>query len=186
MVVDMALTSNREENELSNFTARMAGLATIALIALPIATLGTAAHAQPSIQTSDLNLATASGKAAFDHRTNRAAAEACGNERNLSIAYACKAAVHAEVTEKLAMIAPAAQFAGRRTPLTQRSVQIADLNLGTTAGKAAFDHRLNSAAERVCRDEKDLSIQHACKLAVRSEVTDKLAAINASTQLAAR
>jgi len=171
---------------LSNFTARMAGLATFALIALPIATLGTACHAQPSVQTSDLNLATAAGRAAFDHRTNHAAAEVCGNERNLSIAYACKAAVRAEVTEKLAMLAPATQFAGQRATRTQRSVQIADLNLATAAGKVAFDRRLNSAAEGVCRDERDLSIQHACKLAVRTEVTEKLAAINASTQLAAR
>src|SRR5436190_22408496 len=37
-VVDMALTANRKEHELSNFNARMAGLATFALIALPIAT----------------------------------------------------------------------------------------------------------------------------------------------------
>jgi UrcA family protein len=186
MVVDMAPSSNREENELSNFTDRMARMATFALVAFPIATLGATAHAQPSIQTSDLNLATAAGKAAFDHRTNHAAAEACGNERNLSIAYACKAAVRAEVTEKLAMIAPAAQFAGQRAIRTERSVQIADLNLATTAGKVTFDRRLNSAAERVCRDEKNLSIQHACKLAVRTEVTEKLSGISASTQLAAR
>jgi UrcA family protein len=164
----------------------MAGLATYALIALPIVTAGAAAHAQPSVQTSDLNLATVAGKAVFDHRTNRAADEACGNEKNLSIAYACKAAVRAEVTEKLAMIAPAAQFAGQRATRTQRSVQIADLNLATTADKITLDRRMNSAAERVCRDEKDLTIQHACKVAVRAEVTEKLAAINASTQLAAR
>jgi hypothetical protein len=44
---------------------------------------------------------------------NVAAAEVCGNEKNLSIAYACKAAVRAEVTEKLAMIAPATQLAVR-------------------------------------------------------------------------
>ena len=182
----MALSSNREEHELSNFTARLAGLATFALIALPIATLGTAAHAQPSVQTSDLNLATPAGKATFDRRTNRVAYEVCGDERNLSIANACALAVRAEVTEKLAMIAPAAQFAGQRATRTQRSVQIADLNLATTAGKVVFDRRMNSAAERVCRDEKDLSIHHACKLAVRAEVTEKLATINASTQLAAR
>jgi UrcA family protein len=164
----------------------MAGLAAFALIALPVATFGSAAHAQPSIQTSDLNLATTAGKATFERRTNRAAYEACGDERNLSIASACKLAVRVEVTEKLAMIAPATQFAGQRATRTQRSVQIADLNLDTTAGKAVFDHRMNAAAERVCRDERDLSIQHACKLAVRAEVTEKLAAIGASTQLAAR
>jgi UrcA family protein len=164
----------------------MAGLATYALIAVAIVTPGAAAHAQPSVQTSDLNLATAAGKAAFDHRTNRAAAEACGNERNFSIANPCKAAVRAEVNEKLAMIAPAAQFAGQRATRTQRSIQIADLNLASTADKVTFNRRMNSAAERVCRDERDLAIQHACKVAVRAEVTEKLAAINASTQLAAR
>jgi len=182
----MALTANRKEHELSNFNAHMAGLAAFALIALPIATFATAAHAQPSVQISDLNLATDAGKAAFEHRTDRAADEACGNERNFSIGNACKAAVRAEVAEKLAMVAPATQFAAQRATRTQRSVQIADLNLATTAGKVVFDRRMNSAADRVCRDERDLPIQHACKLAVRAEVTEKLAAINTSTQLAAR
>ena len=84
------------------------------------------------------------------------------------------------------MIAPATQFAGQRATRTQRSVQIADLNLATTAGKAVFDRPMNFAAERVCRDERDLSIQHACKLAVRAGVAEKLAASNTSTQLAAR
>jgi UrcA family protein len=160
----------------------MASLATFALVT----TLSAAAHAQPSVQISDLNLATSAGKATFDHRTDVAAAQACGNERNFSIANACKAAVSAEVTEKLAMIAPARQFAAQHATRTQRSVQIADLNLATTVGKATLDRRTNSAADQVCRAERNLSIQHGCKLAVRAEVNEKLAAINSSTQLAAR
>jgi UrcA family protein len=160
----------------------MASLATFALVA----TLGAAAQAEPSVQISDLNLATTAGKATFDHRTDLAATQLCGDERNLSIANGCKAAVRAEVTEKLAMITPATQFAAQHATRTQRSIQMADLNLATTAGKATFDRRVNSAADRVCRDEKNLSIQHGCKLAVRAEVSEKLAAINSSTRLAAR
>lgn len=165
-----------------NFASRMAGVATLALVV----TLGAPAQAQPSVQISDLNLATAAGKAALDRRTEVAAAQACGNERNFSIASPCKAAVRAEVAEKLAAMAPATQFAAQRATRTQRSIQMADLNLATTDGKAAFERRTNVAAERVCRDEKNLTVQHACKVAVRAEVTDKLAAIKSSTQLAAR
>jgi UrcA family protein len=148
--------------------------------------LGAAAQAQPSVRISDLNLATTAGKATFDYRTDRAASQLCGKERNLALASACKAAVRAEVTKKLAMMTPATQFAAQHATHTQRSIQMADLNLATTAGKATFDHRTNSVADRVCGHERDLSIQRACKVAVRAEVTEKLAAINAPAQLAAR
>ena len=160
----------------------MASLATFALVA----TLGATAQARPSVQISDLNLATTAGKATFDHRTDLAAAQACGNERNFSIANACKAAVRAEVNEKLAMITPTTQFAAQHANRSQRSIQMADLNLATTAGKATFDRRTNSVADRVCGHERDLSILHACKVGVRAEVTEKLTTINAPAQLAAR
>jgi UrcA family protein len=166
---------------LSNFTARTASLA-LALVALPL----TAAHAQPSVRVGDLNLASDAGKATFSHRLNVAAAQVCGDEKNLSIEYACKAAVRAEVTEKLAAITPTTQFAALPAAHAQPSVRIADLNLASTAGKAAFAHRVNVAAAEICGNEKNLSIQFACKAAVRTEVTEKLAMISPVTHLAAR
>jgi UrcA family protein len=166
---------------LSNFTTRTASLA-LALIALPL----TAAHAQPSVRFGDLNLASDAGQAALAHRVDVAADQACGNEKNFSIQYACKAAVRAEVTEKLAAITPATQFAALPATHVQPSVRIADLNLASTAGKAAFAHRVNVAAAEVCGNEKNLSIAYACKAAVRAEVTEKLAMIAPATQLAVR
>jgi UrcA family protein len=167
---------------LTHFTARIASLA---LVALPLATFGAAAHAQPSVRIADLDLASATGQAAFAHRVNVAADQVCGDEKSLTSQYACKAGVRAEVTEKLAAIAPTSQFAALPAAHAQRSVQIADLNLASATGKAAFAHRVNVAASQICRDERDLSIQHACKIAVRAEVTEKLAMIRPTTQLAA-
>ena len=67
----------------------------------------------------------------------------------------------------------------------QPSVRVGDLNLATVAGKATFDHRVNVAADQVCGDERNFSIRGACEAAVRSEVSEKLAAISPSTQFAA-
>jgi UrcA family protein len=150
-----------------------------------MATLGTAARAQPSVQLSGLDLNTAAGKATFAHRTNLAADQACGGERTPSIANACKAAVVTEVNDKLASLMPATQFAA--APSAHASVRIADLNLASSAGKSAFDYRVNAAADRVCRSEqRNLTIQAGCRLAVRAEATEKLAMITSGVQYAAR
>jgi UrcA family protein len=171
---------------LSNFTARVAGLAAVALIALPVATLGTAAHARVSVQLAGLDLTTDAGKAALAHRVNTAADQTCGGEKAPSVLKACKAAVTAEVGEKLAGFAPATRFAALAGGHAQPSVHIADLNLASAAGKSAFDHRVNAAAGDVCRDERNLSIQAACRSAVRTEVSEKLAMIMSGVQYAAR
>src|SRR5258708_7769223 len=102
---------SRRKNTLTHFTARIASLA---LVALPLATFGAAAHAQPSVRIADLDLASATGKAAFAHRVNVAASQICRDERDLSIQHACKIAVRTEVTEKLAMIRPTTQLAAVR------------------------------------------------------------------------
>jgi UrcA family protein len=176
-----AFSTLKRSNHLTHLAPRTAGLA-LALIALPL----TAANAQPSVRIGDLNLASATGQAAFAHRLNVAADQACGNERNFSIQYACKAAVRAEVTEKLAAITPATEFAALPAAHAHPSVRFADLNLASVAGKATFAHRLNVAAAEACGNEKNLSIAYACKAAVRAEVTEKLAMINPVTHLAAR
>src|SRR5258707_3624179 len=98
---------------MTNFASRIAGIATLALAAVPLAALSTAAYAQPTVRIADLNLASAAGKATFHHRLNVAADQICGREKGLSIQHACKAGVRAEVTEKLAMIAPATELAVR-------------------------------------------------------------------------
>jgi UrcA family protein len=167
---------------LTHFTARIASLATFTVIA----TVAAAAHAQPSVRVSGLDLASAAGKAAFAHRMNAAADEACRDERTFSINVACKAGVRAEVTEKLSAIAPTTSFAALPAAQTQPSVRVSDLDLATTAGKAAFAHRINVATKQVCGDERTFSIQHACAAAVRAEVTEKLASIAPATLLAVR
>jgi UrcA family protein len=168
---------------LSNFTAR---LAAFALIALPVVTLGAAAHARVSVQLAGLDLASGAGKAALAHRVNIAADQACGDERTPSILNACKAAVTAEVTERLASFAPGTRFAALPSAHTRASIRIADLNLASADGKSAFDQRMNAAADGVCRDERNLSIQAGCRSAIRSEASEKLAMIMTGVQYAAR
>lgn len=171
--------------ELSKFTARIASLTAFTLIALPIATFGTEVRAQTSVQLSGLDLATASGQAIFAHRADRAADQVCGG-KNPSIANPCKAAVAAELNEKLASLMPATRFAAAPGGHSQASVRFADLNLASSAGKSDFDHRVNVAADQVCRDERNLTIQAGCRLAVRAEATEKLAMIKSGVQYAAR
>jgi UrcA family protein len=167
---------------LTHFTARIAGLA---LIALPLATFGAGAQAQPSVRIADLDLASTAGQSALAHRVNVAADQVCGDQKGLTSQYACKAGVRAEVSEKLAAIAPSSQFAALSATHAQRTVRIADLNLASAAGKAAFAQRINVAAGQICGDERDLTIRHACTIGVRAEVTEKLAMITPTTQLAA-
>jgi UrcA family protein len=170
---------------LSKFTARIASLTAFALIALPIATFGTQARAQASVQLSGLDLATASGQAIFAHRADRAADQVCG-AKNPSIANPCKAAVVAELNEKLASVTSTTQFAAATGGHAQASVRFADLNLASSAGKSVFDRRVNVAADQVCRDERNLTIRAGCRLAVRAEATEKLAMIKSGVQYAAR
>src|SRR6185437_13765967 len=87
---------------MKNFTARIAGLATLALAALPVAALTTAAHAQGAehVHIADLNLATAAGKATFESRVDAAARNFCHDERNLDLKAACQAGVRTEANEK--------------------------------------------------------------------------------------
>jgi len=167
---------------LNQFITRTAGVATLAAVSV----LASAAQAQPSVRVGDLNLATVAGKATFDHRVSAAADQVCGDERNFSIRDACEAGVRSEVSEKLAAISPSTQFAAAPTTHAQRTIRIVDLNLATAAGKATFAQRVTVTANQVCGGERDLTIQHACRIAVRNEATEKLAMIAPATLLAAR
>jgi len=96
---------------MKNYTARIAGLATLALAALPIAALSTVAHAQTArVQVADLNLTSASGKATFERRADAAAAHFCRGEHNLTQRAACQVSIRREAEDKLAA---GMQFASR-------------------------------------------------------------------------
>jgi UrcA family protein len=90
-----------------NFAAKLAGAATLALAALPVAALTvTAAHAAPApahVRIGDLNLASAAGQKLFAERVRSAGETLCGDERALDGRAACMAGVRAEAHEKLAV-----------------------------------------------------------------------------------
>lgn len=97
---------------MKNYTARIASIATLALALLPAVALSTAhaanaptanaqvPYAAQSVQVSDLNLASASGKAVLAQRADAAARHFCRDEKSLDVKAACQAAVRTEVTEK--------------------------------------------------------------------------------------
>jgi UrcA family protein len=92
---------------MTNYTARIASVATLALALLPAVALSTAHAANASVpyvaqsvRGSDLNLASASGKAALSQRADTAARHFCSDEHNLAAKAACQAGVRAEVAEK--------------------------------------------------------------------------------------
>ena len=102
-----------------NLTNRIAGVAMLALAALPMAALATNAHAGAAVKVSDLNLLTADGQAQFEERVDVAASKYCVAERAIPNNRACRAGVRAELAEKveavrLAQLAKASQsFAAR-------------------------------------------------------------------------
>jgi UrcA family protein len=95
---------------MKSLTKCFAGMAGLALAALPIAALSTAAHAestssgyaQESVRVGDLNLSAPTGKAMFDQRVDHTARHFCSDERNLSLKAACQRGVRAEANEKAA------------------------------------------------------------------------------------
>ena len=54
-------------------------------------------------------------------------------------------------------------------------LQLADLNLNTPQGRAAFEFRLSQAETRLCEDRGDLHSTQECQRAVREEVMDDMA-----------
>ncbi|WP_309645416.1 UrcA family protein [Phenylobacterium sp.] len=87
------------------FKATLAGVATLALAVIPVAALGTAAHAAPiTIQTADIDTLSPQGVQAFHHRAQAAARKFCrdatAGQRGLSARAHCMNAVQAEIAEK--------------------------------------------------------------------------------------
>ena len=92
---------------MTNYTNKIAGIAAIALAALPLVAIAGIAEAAPAtVQISDLDLSTAEGQSKFKARVKVAAAEFCkGSEitgSRTSGMRSCVAAVQEEMTEKLA------------------------------------------------------------------------------------
>jgi UrcA family protein len=89
---------------MTNFTARIAGVATLALAALPALALTTTAHAAShvpaAVRIADLNLATADGRAQLSQRAEAAAHKFCSSETTLDLKAGCEAGVRSEVNEK--------------------------------------------------------------------------------------
>lgn len=56
------------------------------------------------------------------------------------------------------------------------AVRIADLDLASSAGAAAFHQRAEAAARQFCRGEMTLSDHAACRQGVREELAEKFAA----------
>ena len=54
-------------------------------------------------------------------------------------------------------------------------VRVADLNLASAPGQAAFKQRTDRAAHAYCADRQGVSFKSACERAVRHEVQEKLA-----------
>lgn len=94
---------------MTNFAARISGVAMLALAALPIAALPAQALAATTVKVADLNLASPEGQAIFAKRADNAARDYCGNVYGLIERSTCRAAVKAELDEKVA-IARAAQM----------------------------------------------------------------------------
>ncbi|WP_337188546.1 UrcA family protein [Phenylobacterium sp.] len=87
---------------MTNLTAKISGVAMLALAALPMVAIPASALAAPAVQVADLNVLTAEGSATFQARAERAARDFCRNEARLSRAADCRAAVEQELAEKFA------------------------------------------------------------------------------------
>lgn len=90
---------------MKNLTAQVSGIAMLALAALPIAALpASALAATASVKISDINLLSPEGMSTFNKRVDWAARDFCRAERNLGPAAACRKAVKAEMSEKVAVV----------------------------------------------------------------------------------
>lgn len=87
------------------FSSTFAGVATLALAAVPVLALSTAAHAAPAVvKVSDIDLNSAQGAQILEQRINAAARKVCAapaNQGGLTLRHACVASVHDEVRDSL-------------------------------------------------------------------------------------
>ena len=89
---------------MTNLVTRISGVAMLALAALPIAALPAQALAATTVKVSDINLLTPQGQAVFEQRADQAARNFCGNVYSLNARATCRAAVKAELADKVAVV----------------------------------------------------------------------------------
>jgi UrcA family protein len=88
--------------KINTLTNTISSIAMLALAALPMAALTTAAHAAPaSVKVADLNLASHEGVTTFNERADYAARKFCNTETSLSARANCRIGVKAELNEKM-------------------------------------------------------------------------------------
>lgn len=88
---------------MTNFTARIASVATLALALVPAVALSTAhaaEHVPASVRVADIDFATPAGQATFAQRLDAAARQFCSREQALDIRAGCEAGVKSEVRAK--------------------------------------------------------------------------------------
>lgn len=92
---------------MTKFSSTLAGVATIALAAVPIVALATGAQAAPvAVKVSDINISSPRDAHTLDQRVATAAAEFCSNASvgriTLSARHDCLQGARAEIQEQLA------------------------------------------------------------------------------------
>src|SRR5689334_22373028 len=99
---------------MTNYAAKISGVAMLLLAALPIASLPAAALAQTSVRVSDIDLLTFEGMATFQHRAQNAASRYCADVYSLNARARCRVAIKAELNDKVTVIRAARLEAASR------------------------------------------------------------------------
>lgn len=101
---------------MTNYAAKIAGAATLALAALPMVAMTTAAHAEPmKVSVAGIDLSSKAGQQAFAHRVQVAGREFCATEKTFTGREACLSGVRAEATEKMTALESSQHYAGTAT-----------------------------------------------------------------------
>ena len=99
------------------------------------------------------------------------------------IARLASVATLALATVPVAALSTAAHAQNADIHYASQRVRVADLNLASPAGKAAFADRVEIASRHLCVTEKNLNLRAACQAAVRTEANEKAVA---GVQMASR
>lgn len=107
---------------MTKFSTALAGVATIALAAVPILALATGAQAAPvAVKVSDINVDSARDAHILEHRVAKAAADYCSaasaGRITLAAHHACLQGARAEIQDKLTV---RQALAGKPQELAQR------------------------------------------------------------------
>ncbi len=107
---------------MTKFSTALAGVATIALAAVPILALATGAQAAPvAVKVSDIDVGSARDAHTLEHRVAKAAADYCSaasaGRITLAAHHACLQGARAEIQDKLAV---RQALAGKPQELAQR------------------------------------------------------------------